>query len=85
MPAAEAVQCNYIQCGILNKTWKQIMNNSIKILWNQNNRKNGEIGKHELNEMGALTMKLNKWNKLDKSERSSYSPVVFKHGCLLES
>ena len=39
--------------------------------------------------------KPSKWNgrteyeiekvKLDKSKRSSYSPVVFKHGCLLES
>ena len=37
---------------------------------------------NKLNEMEALNMKLKKWNKLDK--RSSYSRVVFKHGCLLE-
>ena len=29
-------------------------------------------------------MKYKKWNKLDKSERS-YSPVVFKHDCSLET
>ena len=43
-------------------------------------RKDGEIGEYKLNEMGALNMKLKKGNKLDKSKRSSYSPVVFKHG-----
>ena len=30
-------------------------------------------------------MKYKKWNKLDKSKRSSYSPVVFKHDCSLET
>ena len=35
--------------------------------------------------MGALNMKYKKWNKLDKSKRSSCSPVAFKHGCLLET
>ena len=30
-------------------------------------------------------MKLKKWNKLDKSKISSYSPVVFKHDCSLET
>ena len=48
-------------------------------------RRDGEIGKHKLNEMGALNMKYKKWNKLDKSKRSSCSPVAFKHGCLLET
>ena len=35
--------------------------------------------------MKALNRKYKKWNKLDKSKRSSYSPVVFKHGCSLET
>ena len=48
-------------------------------------KKDGKIGKHKLNEMGALNMKWKKWNKQDKSKRSSYSPVVFKHGCSLET
>ena len=30
-------------------------------------------------------MKHKKWNKLDKSKRSSYSPDVFKHDCSLET
>ena len=33
--------------------------------------------------MGALKMKRKKWNKLDK--RTLYSPVIFKHGCSLET
>ena len=49
---------------------------------NVKKRRDGEI---EKNEMGALNMKQEKWNKLDKSKRSSYSPVVFKHGCSLET
>ena len=48
-------------------------------------RWDGEIGRHKLNEIGALNMKQKKWNKLDKSKRSSHSPVVFKHGCSLET
>ena len=44
-----------------------------------------EIGKHKLNEMGTLNMKQKKWKKLDKSKRSSYSSVVFKHDCSLET
>ena len=40
---------------------------------------------NKLNEMGALNMKQEKWNKLDKSKRLSYSPVVFKHDCSLET
>ena len=47
--------------------------------------KMGDIGKHKLNEMGALNMKFKKWNKLDTSKTLSYSPVVFKHGCSLET
>ena len=35
--------------------------------------------------MGSLNMKKKKWNKLDKSKRSSCSPVVFKHDCSLET
>ena len=38
-----------------------------------------------INEMEALNMKEKKWNKLDKSKRSSYSPVVFKYDCSLET
>ena len=34
---------------------------------------------NKLNEMGALNMKYKKWNKLDESKTSSYSPIVFKH------
>ena len=30
-------------------------------------------------------MKEKKWNKLDKNKRSSFSPVVFKHDCSLET
>ena len=30
-------------------------------------------------------MKQKKWNKLDESKRSSYSPAVFKHGYSLET
>ena len=52
---------------------------------NNNKKRDGEIGKHKLNEMGALNMKQKKWNKLDKSKRSSYSPVVFKHAFSLEA
>ena len=48
---------------------------------NIKNKRDGEIGKHKLNEMGTLNMKYKKWNKLDK--RLSYSPFVFKHGCSL--
>ena len=48
-------------------------------------RRDGKIGKHKLNEMKALNRKYKKWNKLDKSKRFSYSPVVFKHGCSLET
>ena len=45
----------------------------------------GDIGKHKLNEMGAWNMKFKKGNKLDRSKILSYSPVVFKHGCSLET
>ena len=38
-------------------------------------RRDGEIGKCKPNEMGALNMKYKKWNKLDKSKISSYSPA----------
>ena len=37
-----------------------------------------------VNEKEALNMKQKKWNKLDKSKRSSYSPV-FKYDCSLET
>ena len=42
-------------------------------------KKEREIGKHKLNEMGALNMKLKKWKKLDKSKRASHRPGVPKH------
>ena len=47
--------------------------------------RDGEIEEHKLNEMGALNMKHKKLNKQDKSKRSSYTPVVFKHDCSLET
>ena len=37
--------------------------------------RDGEIGEHKLNEKEALNMKQKKWNKLDKSKRSSYTSV----------
>ena len=48
-------------------------------------RRDREIGEHKLNEMGELKMKQKKLNKLDKSKRSTYIPVVFKHGFSLET
>ena len=48
-------------------------------------RRDGEIGKHKLSEVGAVNMKWNKRNKLDKIKRSSNSKVVCKHGCSLEA
>ena len=47
----------------------------------ERDRKNG---KHKLNEMRTLKMKQKKWNKPDKSKRSSNSAVDFKHGYSLE-
>ena len=45
----------------------------------KNNKQETEIGKHKLNEMGAQNMKQkNETNQTKK--KSSYSPVVFKHG-----
>ena len=38
-----------------------------------------------ISEMGVLSMKQKKWNKLHTSRRSSYSPVVFKHDCSLDT
>ena len=35
--------------------------------------------------MGVLNMKEKKWDKLDKSKRSWYNPVVFKHDFSLET
>ena len=37
----------------------------------KNIERDGEIGNYKLNEIGTLSMKFKKWNKLDKSERSS--------------
>ena len=48
-------------------------------------KRDGEIGKHKLNETGTLNMKQKKWNKPDKIKRSSYGPAVSKHGCSLET
>ena len=42
-------------------------------------KRDREIGKHKLNEMGALNMKLKKWKKLEKSKRASHRPGVPKH------
>ena len=45
----------------------------------KNNKQETETGKHKLNEMGAQNMKQkNETNQTKK--KSSYSPVVFKHG-----
>ena len=46
-------------------------------------RGGGDIGKHKLNEMGALNMKYKKWNKLHISKRSSCGPI--KHDCSLKT
>ena len=48
-------------------------------------KRDGEIGEHKLNQMGALDMKYKNWNKLGISKTSSYSPVVFKYDCSLET
>ena len=48
-------------------------------------KKIDNIGKHKLNEVEALNMKFKKGNKLDKSKRSSYSLVAFKHCYSLET
>ena len=61
---------------LLIKVWERI---------SKKKKRDGEIRKHKLNEMGTLNMKWKKWNILDKSKRSSYSPVVFKRGCSLET
>ena len=51
----------------------------------KNKKRNEETGKQKLNEMGILNIKQKKWNKLDESKRSPYSPVVFNYGGSLES
>ena len=48
-------------------------------------KRDGEIGKHKLNKIGALNVKQKNWKNLGKSKRSSYSPFVFKHGCSIET
>ena len=48
----------------------------------KNVKRDGEIGKHKWN--GSIEYEIEKV-KVDKSKRSSYSPVVFKHGCSLET
>ena len=55
------------------------------MLKKQHEKKKMEKLENKLDEIGALDMKYKKWNKLDKSKRSSYNPVVFKHDCLLET
>ena len=55
--------------------------------WEKTSKKawrDGETGKHTLNEMGALNMKKKRRNKQEKCKRSSYSPV-FKDGFSLET
>ena len=51
----------------------------------QKKRRDGEIVKHKLNEKGLMNIKYRKRKKLVKSKRSLFSPVVFKHGCLLQT
>ena len=48
-------------------------------------RRDGEIGKRKLNEMGHPNMKQKRWNEQEKSKRFSYSSVVFKDGFSLET
>ena len=53
--------------------------------WERTSKKREtEIGKDKLNEMGALNMKLKKWKTLDKNKRASHRPGVLKHDCSLE-
>ena len=47
--------------------------------------KRWRIGEHKPNEVGALNMIYKKWNKLDKSKRSSYSPVQFSRSVVSNS
>ena len=56
----------------------------IKVWGRTTKNKYGEVGKHKLNEMGALNMKQKKWNKPDKSKKSSYGSALFKYECSLE-
>ena len=69
----------FLPCLI--KSWERTSKKKKK----KKRRRNGEIGKWKPNEMGVLNLKYKKWNKLDKSKRSSYSTVVSKHGCSLET
>ena len=55
------------------------------MLKKQHEKKKMEKLENKLDEIGALDMKYKEWNKLDKSKRSSYNPVVFKHDCLIET
>ena len=56
-----------------------------KGLRKNNKKKRQKTGKYKLNEMGPLNMKYKKWDKLDRSQRSSYSSVVIKYGYSSES
>ena len=47
-------------------------------------RRDEEIGK-QTKWNGNIEYETEKVNKLDKSKRSSHSPVAFKHDCLLET
>ena len=58
---------------------------SFSTMLNKRLRKTKKEEMEKLNERRALNMKYKKWNKLDKSKRSSYSPPVFKLGCSLET
>ena len=56
-----------------------------KVLRKKNNKKrHGKIGK-QTKWNGNTEYEIEKVNKLDKSRKSSYSPVAFKHGCLLKA
>ena len=49
--------------------------------WERTTTRDGEVGKHKLNYMGALNRK----RETNHKSKRSYSLVVFKCGCSLES
>ena len=55
-----------------------------KVLRKKNKKRHGKFGK-QTKRNGSTEYEIEKVNKLDKSKKSSYSPVVFKHGCLLKA
>lgn len=55
-----------------------------KRLERTNKEGDGEVGDHQLNEMGSLTMKQKEGNKLDRGE-TPHRPAISKHGSSLQS